>query len=59
MITGTHHTLPDWTAWAKVKALLISEVIMPEASPYVVLLARSITSSSVENFMICWTGPKI
>lgn len=52
-------TEPASTARAKVSAASIFLVKIPAAKPYVVLLARSMTSSSVLNFRIDCTGPKI
>lgn len=56
---NTYHTEPASRAFANTRALLMFFVITPPASPYFVLLARSITSSKVWNLRIVWTGPKI
>ena len=55
----THQTVPARTLCATLIALLRSFVCTAAASPYIVLLALSITSSTVLNLIICCTGPKI
>lgn len=54
-----YQTDPASTSLANLKAASIFFVIIPAAKPYLLLLARSITSSNVLNFKIVWTGPKI
>ena len=50
---------PAFTLLITFNALLISLVMTPAASPYVVSFARLITSSTVLNFSMLCTGPKI
>jgi len=55
----TNQTLPASRLWAMARAVLTFWVITPAARPYVVLLARSTTSSMSLNLRMDCTGPNI
>lgn len=59
LLKVTHQTVPDWRAAETLRARSISRVKTAAVSPYSELLALSMASSCVLNFMMHWTGPKI